>query len=315
MQKINAKQILLSVIVVSYNTAKLTKQCLESVIAETKSFKLLNKNTEIIVVDNASSDDSVKILNQLPIILIKNSSNIGFGPANNLAVKKASGEYLLFLNSDTLVKPGSISILLEALRSDQAAIDQIKLATATLYNADGSYQHQGGDLPNLPATLSQWLGFDDLPLIGKYFPSMQKKLLPNAINQCNNNLTIRGWVGGTALMIRSKDFLTLKGFDPNMFMYGEDMELCFRAYKLGWRSAIATKSNVTHLGSASSSSTNAKIGEAQAMLYIFKKHYPTWQYAIARIIIYLGAYLRQVLFRLRNDQFNASIYHKLLGKI
>lgn len=101
---------LLSVIIVSYNTQKLTLETIKSVVNSTQKSKILDKNLEIIVVDNNSHDETISSLKKLkkemsvPLLLVENKKNVGFGNANNQAVEKASGAYYLFLNSDTIVR-------------------------------------------------------------------------------------------------------------------------------------------------------------------------------------------------------------------
>ena len=104
-----------SVIIVNYNTVELTKQCILSIYNQTKDV-----NFEIIVVDNNSEDNSVKIIeNNFPqVILINNSDNIGFGRANNLGVEIAKGKYIFFLNSDTILLNNAIKIFVDYMRKN-----------------------------------------------------------------------------------------------------------------------------------------------------------------------------------------------------
>src|SRR3989344_6360787 len=103
----------LSIIIISYNTKQITQDCLDSIL---KSLKNSHLNYEIIVIDNGSTDDSVKLLKELSIKkqelrILQNKKNVGFGKANNQGVKIAKSDYILFLNSDTLVLDDAIEKL------------------------------------------------------------------------------------------------------------------------------------------------------------------------------------------------------------
>jgi len=318
-------KLLLSIVIVSFNTAKLTKACLNSVVRKINCSQLLKEKTEIIVVDNASSDDSVDAILNLSknidsrqtqhhsiLKLIQNKTNQGFGQANNQAAQVAKGKYLLFLNSDTLLKPKSLEVLINTIESQEAKKAHVKLLTASLLNANNSYQHQGGDLPNLLSVFGQWCGLDDWPILGQFFPSIQKKLPKNTLLAHKKPLLItRGWIGATALMIEKENFLNLDGFDKQIFMYGEDLDLCWRAHQLGMQSAIATSSFVVHFGSQSSSDTNAKTKEIQALFYFFKKYFSAWQTKILFILIAFGCFLRYLAFKLQNKSSIATFYKEL----
>src|SRR5690606_15970488 len=116
--KPNEPKLELSIIILSYNTADLTKQTIKSLYTTTK---LPHESFEVIVLDNASKDNSIQILEKLAsqfdnLVLIKNKDNVGFSRGNNIASEKAKGKYLLFLNSDIIVQDQAIDRLLEYLK-------------------------------------------------------------------------------------------------------------------------------------------------------------------------------------------------------
>src|SRR5690606_24026412 len=170
--------------------------------------------------------------------------NAGFGKANNLGAKQARGEYLLFLNSDTQVIDSAHLKLLEHAKKHQA-----KLSSCQLLNPDGSIQPQGGHLPSLTNLFAQMLFLDDLPFIRSVFPSYQKRDV--AFFQKDQSM---GWIGGTAMLIKSDFFKSLGGFDEHIFMYAEDVDLCWRAQQQGVRPYYCATPQITHLGQASTSS-------------------------------------------------------------
>lgn len=295
--------LLLSIIVVSYNTAELTKQTLDSIFTSLLEPEKWQGRLEVLVVDNSSQDESVKVISDLAkknkqIKLIKNSQNLGFAKANNLAAQSAQGSYLLLLNSDTIVKSGAIERLLSGAQRHQLAV-----AAPTLLNSDLTHQAQGGDLPSLPALLNHYWLLDDLPLVGRYLPSTQKtglnfaELPPLARDEQTRTTSIPlGWVGGTAMLIEKEWWKKVGGLDEKIFMYGEDVEICYRIATLGGKIGQISEARVIHLGSASSSAQNALLGEIKSYLYFFDKHRPAWQTPLVKLIIKVGIGLRLIIF-------------------
>lgn len=321
--------IILSIITVSYNTKDLTIQTLETAIKEINSSKLLKDKTEIFVVDNDSKDGSPKACedflkkSKFPHYKVfANKDNGGFAKANNQATKVAKGKYVFLLNSDTVTKKGGISLLVEAMENHpinektanlktSSKMDKLGMITPTLLNKDGSIQNQGGSLPSLMTVASQMLFLDDLPLIGKFFPSTQhtgRSASAFKQGQRQSGLISKDWIAGTAMMIRRELIDDVGMLDDNIFMYGEDQEYCMRARKHHWDIAIHPKANIIHYGSASSSSRNAIHGEFKGYLYIWKKHKPDWQLPILKIVLKTGAFLRQIIYTLKGEKVPAAIY-------
>lgn len=312
--------ILLSIIVVSYNTAQLTKQTIESVFTSLIAPEKWQPQMELLAVDNGSLDESLMTLKQLAklhpeIKIINNRANLGFAKANNLAAQQARGQYLLLLNSDTIVQPGALEKLVSGAERHHLAI-----AVPTLLNPDQTYQAQGGDLPGIIALLNHFWLFDDLPLLGKYLPSTQKTgqnfanlSIPDQDEVTRTTCLPMGWVGGTAMLVDQKWWQKIGGLDEQIFMYGEDVEICFRLRHLGGLVGIIREAQVVHLGSASSSSKNALIGEIKNYLYFFTKHRPAWQLPIVKFIIKVGIYLRLVIFSfIKKDLSKIEAYQAAL---
>lgn len=314
---------LLSIIIVSYNTADLTIQTLESIVTDLHRSPKLKNESEIIIVDNDSKDNSVnriksfhRQLNQTVkgphLQLIESKENLGFAKANNLGITKAQGSYLLLLNSDTIVQPGALRILVETL--EKPANEQIGIVSAQLQNQDGSLQPHGGSFPNLLSLASHMLMLDDLPLIGKFLPSTQHTGRRQAVS--SRKLHLKEWVGATAILVRRSMLDEVGTLDDNIFMYGEDVELCLRAHHHHWQVALQPLAQVIHLGSASSSSANAIKGELKGYLYIWSKHKPFWQLPFVRFLLKLGCRLRIWLFgTMMRDNKKAEIYREILTEL
>jgi GT2 family glycosyltransferase len=320
----------LSIITVSYNTKELTLQTITSAVEEINSSKLLKDKTEIFVVDNDSKDGSPKACEDLfkklkfpHFKVFANKENLGFARANNQATEVAKGQYIILLNSDTITQKGGLSLLVEAMDNNgigeitansehSGKLDKLGIIAPTLLNPDGSIQNQGGSLPNLCTVASQMLFLDDIPFFGKFFPSTQHTGMSDfafaSYDENTPKLISKGWIAGTAMMIRRELIDDIGMLDGNIFMYGEDQEYCMRAKNHHWDIAIHPKAKITHFGFASSSSRNAIHGEIKGYLYIWKKHMPSWQLPILKSVLYVGALLRQAIYSIRGKEVPASIY-------
>lgn len=200
----------LSIIIVTWNTANTTLKCTQSIKKYLSGFKY-----EIIVVDNASDDDTVaKLKKEGGIVVIENKNNLGFGRANNIGAKIAKGEYLLFLNSDMELIDNKIVDMFNYLNS----YPEIGLIGPKFLNIDGS--DQGSVWP--PQSLSNafkefWLG--------------QQKAYSKYVPQGDQPVEVFS-VSGGALMIKASLFNKIGCWDKRYFMYYEDLELCRQVSKL-----------------------------------------------------------------------------------
>ena len=194
----------LSIIIVSFNTKGLLEKCLTSV------FKFVKGVTfEIIVVDNASADDSPRLISERypQAKLISNKKNLGFGIANNQGAAEARGRYLLFLNSDAYLIDNSLVKLIRFLDDNT----KIGVAGPLILNPDNSIQQSVGFFPNLPQVF-YWMSFlDDLP--GGQF------LKPYHVDHDSFYKKERqvDWVTGAAMIVMRKLFVKIGGFDKNIF--------------------------------------------------------------------------------------------------
>jgi GT2 family glycosyltransferase len=202
------------------------------------------------------------------------------------------------LNSDTLLAPRTLDTLLSLASSRNSY-----LATCTLVNPDKTVQPQGGALPNLLNLTSWMLNLDGLPFIANLIP-------PYQLSHPYPQKPSLGWIGGTAMLIRRDLYHSLAGMDENIFMYGEDVEFCYRAARGGIVPDYFTKPQVVHLGQASSNSERAILGEFSGLQYIYQKHQSAAQLAYLRFILKLGAALRVISFTLTGDTKRRDTYAK-----
>ncbi len=229
----------LSVIILSWNTQKLLLACLKSVFASQKkaSFAL-----EVIVVDNASSDQSVSLVKKrFPRVkLVVNRQNLGFARGNNQGAQKATGEYLLFLNSDTLVLPGALAALLAPLlKNDFAAV------SPQLF------------LPSGRPQIDYYLRFPNLwQLLFYHFPPFRPLVTKTFLRfLIANRVFLRPFpvdqLPGAALMVSRRVWFKVGGFDEAFTFFYEDVDWSWRAALLGFRRGVVPGAKIVHYGGAS----------------------------------------------------------------
>jgi GT2 family glycosyltransferase len=302
----------LSVIIVSYNTAALTVQTVKSVYKSIAAKSSLARNFEVIVVDNDSHDQTLAKLKKLRLPrlkLIASHANLGFGRANNLGFKSATGQYILFLNSDTIVTSGALEQLVDYCQAHQRDRHPLGLLSAQLLNPDGTLQPQGGDLPNLFTIATTMFFLDDLPLLRRFIPAVQHTGRRfRASKVAAMPFIAQGWVAGTAVIVYRELLENYGGWDQNIFMYGEDQELSYRLRRAGYRHGILTAARITHFGSASSSSRNAILGEISGYLYFFRKYHPK-QWPYLKLLLWLAMLCRTFIYGvIKNDSARVKIY-------
>jgi GT2 family glycosyltransferase len=327
----NDISLLLSIIVVSYNTKDLTLAACNSVLESITRSKKLQNQAQLLVVDNNSNDGSVAALKALQkeqskshtISIITNSSNDGFAAAINRAISKSRGKYLFLLNSDTVLHPHALDNLIATMEKqvDTADLRSLGILAASLVNADGTPQPQGGSLPTLLSVATQYFFLDDLPIIGGLIPSTQhtgrnSRLASLAPADSQPEIIPMGWVGGTAMLVRRAVCAQIGLLDENIFMYGEDVEFCQRAANHHFFAAIDPNATVTHLQNASGSSEKAIVGEIKGYQYIWAKHKPIWQTPVLNAILFVGALARMVIFdTIKRDHKRARVYKTALEKL
>ncbi|HEX6977282.1 MAG TPA: glycosyltransferase family 2 protein [Patescibacteria group bacterium] len=296
----------LSIVITSFNTENLLKECIESIVKHTKGIKY-----EVIVVDNASSDGSVAAAKRLKVKVIESKENLGFTKGNNLGIEAAKGKYILLLNSDTLISDNTLGEIISYMNANP----RVGVATCALKNKDGSLQGTGGYFPTLIRVFS-WMTIGDIPfvdLIIKPFHPMHEKSLFKGDGFYKKEKDL-DWVTGAFLLGRREVFEQNKGLDEDYFMYGEDVDFCFKAKKRGWKVKYLPQFSITHYGGASSTREFPLLSEYKGIKIFYKKHYPSWQYPILRILLKIGSLGRMVVLGLLEGGESAKIYAKAFGQ-
>lgn len=293
----------LSIIIPSFNTRSVILDCLDSIIKYTKDL-----NYEIIVVENGSKDGSNDTLRNYSkthsrLTLVDAKENLGFGKANNLGVRYSKGEYLLFLNSDTLLFDNALKISLDSAKKKA----DLGVYSCRLLNKNLSTQQTGGYFPTLFRIFAWQLFIDDLPLVGKFVPSIHPQKSAYDTDQKMD------WVTGAFMIIPKKVFDEVGGFDEKIFMYTEEMELIYRLYQKGYRCYYEKEPSIIHLGGASGGSFLALTSEIKNMIYFWKKHMPLWQLPIVKCLFFTGSLLRWLLFGIiKQDETRRRAYASAL---
>lgn len=302
----------LTFVVINFNTPKLTLDCLASI--EKYCHGL---NYEVIVIDNASHDDSPKVLknytkSKANMRLILNSDNLGFAKANNQGVTLGKGRYLLLLNSDTLLTTSFIKDMLAWMDKDK----KVGIASCKLVGIDGKVQGNGGYFPTLLSTFS-WMLIQDIPgvdLLIKPFHPLHKKSFMKGEDFYNSSKEL-DWLTGAFFLIRKEVIDSIGMLDEDYFMYAEDLDYCYRAKTKGWKIYYKSDWQITHFGGASGTSEFTVLASFAGMLKFYKKHYPSWQYPFFRLILKVGTLGRALLFGILEGLPSAKIYVKAFNSI
>lgn len=224
-----------SIIIVNFNTQILIKQCLNSIYKQTKDI-----NYEIIVVDNASTDGSSEMIkDEFPdVVLIESEVNLGFGKANNLGSKQASGNYIFLLNSDTILIENSIKCLKDYL--DNANDRRISVVGCKMLDTNHCTQVSYG---NFPTIYQEFFEYGFSKIFKKFY---NKKLSPSVIDK-GKRIKEVDYIIGAAMLFKKTIFNEIGGFDEDFFLYYEETDLCFRLNKLGYKRIWNPNTSIIHL--------------------------------------------------------------------
>ncbi len=241
-----------SIILVSYNTKDLTRNCLNSILEKTQEVDF-----EIFVVDNNSQDGSPEMIEQeFPDVhLIKNSENKGFGAANNIAVKQSKAKYVYLLNTDTILINNSVKAFFDYMEKPENQM--VGACGGIMYDKNGNKTYIEFKFPHI---------FDSL------FANMKKT------EQDLSKEKEVDWMGGSNLFLRKSCLDKVGLFDEKFFMYFEETDLCKRIKENGFKVFFIPYSSIIHFEGSSFEANNtinfskARIF-AQSKCYYFKKHH------------------------------------------
>jgi hypothetical protein len=305
----------LSIIIVNWNSAPYVTQCVSSIQAQTNGLEY-----EVIVVDNASPDESVRILQEcLPgIRLIRSPRNLGFARANNLGAQFSTGRNLLFLNPDTELRGPAINLMHSCLESSPG----VGVLGCKLLNSD--FTIQTSCVQSYPTILNQALDGEGPR---KVFPKSKLwGMRPLFQPDHGRPLEVEA-VSGACLMIKRRVFEQVGLFSTDYFMYTEDLDLCYRVKKVGEKVCYLGSATIVHHGGQSSEKRGGEafagplmretllrfLGKTRGPFYAALYRLAMFLISILRIAV-LGVLLPIPFTRLNKDSLRHSLakWYKIL---
>lgn len=275
------KNIQVSVIIISFNSFHLLRDCLISIFEKTRDI-----NFEIIIVDNASTEGNIDdvLTNWQDIIVLKNESNLGFAAANNQASKVAKGDYLLFLNNDILFLENSIKIILEYCQN----LKQRVIVGCEVLNPDYTHQDSVFSFENTFNVFGEkfflYKLFKKSKIFNRGYYNYIAIVEPTEVDV----------VSGVFLFCAKSEFERLQGFDDYFFFYSEETDFCLRVKKSGGKIIYFPNTKIIHYGSSNEKKApwfkykNLAISKIR----FYKKYFNGVEFFIIIILHYIGYLLR-----------------------
>ena len=258
----------LSVILVSFNDRVHLEVCLQHL-----NVIRWYGGMEIFVVDNSSTDGSPELIKgQFPgIKLLENSENLGFGKANNRGIAESSGEFILFLNTDTVVSSRALDILLETIQKNP----EIGAVGPALLSGPDTYQVSFGNRVDFFSEILQ-KGFKNRRYAKKVKSERERRDV--------------GWLSAACLLVRKKALDEAGYFDENFFLYFEDIDLCYRLRSKGWKLTFQPRAHVKHVGGTSTSTAKifSRYFYRKSQIYFYKKHNSRTSLRLLRVYLWLN---------------------------
>jgi hypothetical protein len=271
----------LSIVIVTYNSASVIRECLTSILAQTSEVSESTEafTVETIVVDNGSTDGTADLIRAEFhwVKLLAGHGNLLFAGGNNYGFKHATAPLIFMLNPDTILHPGALPALVDFAK----AHPQAGMIAPRLVNPDGSLQHNTFHFPTLRQAL---YGFFerlvpiDSPQNGRYLPTEYEH-----VHEVEHIL-------GAALLFRRELYNQLPGMDEKFGIYFEETDWCYRARRAGWQLLYTPGATLTHLG-AHSTGQNPEKSSAQfhkSQAYFYRKNYGLLKYLILKALTLVG---------------------------
>lgn len=269
-----------SIVISSFNTRSMLEACLRSVLDDLAQSRL---GHEVIVVDDASTDGSSEMVATLfpAVNLVRHTHNQGYAKANNAGILAASGSAIVLLNSDTVVLPGSIPAMFDALtqRGDRTVVGP------KLLNPDGTVQRSCWRFP-LESLIGNSLFLFRLGLWSDY-RAMDSRIDSEV-----------DWMSSAALMIPRSAFEDVGVFDERFWVYGVDVDWAMRAQRKGYRYCYLSKAKVIHHGRASWRSAYDRMSwdDFRATGLVFHKHYGSGGLLLYRVVLLINSITRLLIW-------------------
>ena len=301
-----------SIVIVSFNTREVLRECLQSVERESAGLRV-----EVLVVDNHSSDGSAEMIErEFPQVrLFRSEVNLGFASANNVALEAVRGRYPLLLNSDAFLRPGALALAVKHMDENPA----VGLAGARLVGRDDSWQPSARMFPSLLTDFFVMTGLAGKFPKSRLFGSFDRTWAdPMAASESD-------WVPGAFSIIRAEALKKAGLFDPDFFLYSEEVDLCRRIKDAGYRIWYWPDIVVTHIGGESSrqvkslemSRTGAQLvlWRMRSTLLYYRKHHGSaaWRAKMLELVLYRLIVLRNRFSKEARRQTRARETGKLIA--
>lgn len=284
---------MLSIVIVSFNTCKLLDDCLASIEKHCYDY-------EVIVVDNDSRDESVQMVrSKYPDVnLICPNANLGFAGANNRAIEESQGEYIILLNSDTILEDDSLNRCVEYMNQNP----KTGAVSPKLLGVDGVYQRAFHAFPSVTKRIRQ------------AFARNREIKVADPVDE--------GWLAGTALMLRRTALEDIGGkLDSNYWMYWEDADTSAHLIRKGWKVEVCADACIRHYGGASGGGPDA---QRRSDLYAhyawgeqkwFFKNRPIWESGTVWFLDFVDLFRRTLRGTLRSGRRGELNHAKVLAKV
>ena len=307
MPKIN-NMLIISIVIVNWNSKKFLAKCLDFLKANTNS----KFDLEIIVVDNNSSDDSVSMIKERykEVKLIENKENLGFARANNQAIKRATGDYILLLNPDTEIYPDSINTMAAFLEKNH----RTAMVGPKIFNTDGTVQYECAR--HFPTPLSE---FAVETTLYKRFPKSRffGSYLMTYWN--HDNLRPVDCISGACMLIKTDVIREIQMFDESYFMYGEDVDLCMKIKRHGYDIWFLPEAKIIHHWGKSSEQLPLQMSiiARESMLLYFRKNFGLLTALAYKTLLFIAAFCiltGTLLLYLLSSKQRRKQMHKIIKK-
>lgn len=307
-----------AIIIVNWNGRDLLERCLHSIEATCDDIRY-----RIWIVDNGSTDGSIELIHtDFPTVqLIVSKKNSGFGGGNNIAlralgihadhsseIQAPTPPYVWLLNPDTIVQPGNLQSLLRIM----ASYPKVGAVGGILLNEDGSFQSSYIEFPSLKREFLLFTGLGG-KLYGPTFPSASPKN--------SRQFRMIDYVVGASIVVRSRVLQAVGLFDEGFFMYSDEVDLCYRIQKAGWKIAFAPSVATIHLGGGSTRKVRAQmLAEIyRSRIRFFKKHHGAFAANSIRgmlLLMFIAKWIRDKFQRSHDPQYvrlNWILLRRALG--
>lgn len=289
-----------SYLIITWNNADVIEKCIDTL------FKFSSVENEVIIVDNASTDDTCNVIRGRygsKVLLIEPGENLGFSKGNNLALQHATGEYIFFVNPDVVFVEDIVSPMIRLLDTHP----EIGVVSPRLLNADLSYQVSTCNFPGVKKVF-----WDDLQLY-RFLPPQKRKIYAQAQYREEDDRFV-DWSHGAAHFCRYADVVKVGGYPVGYFMYGEDTEFCMSILRqLQLKTYYLGSVKLIHLGGYSEKQVlNSKkiMYGTNAGMFFVTKYYGKQSLLPYRIVLFAAGFIKYIIYSIKcvlcNSQKNQN---------